>query len=191
MAYTYRLPHRSVLLANTEFWSIMVKESEELHPSLDCLTFGMQQQVGFEPGMTLQDASSPPGPLDCDISLVLYLVDRWVNFILYFKNWVIYLKGIVKGRERGWTFICWFTPQISAAVVAGPGWSWEPRILFTSSTWVTGTQLLRPSSDAFPGTLTDNWIRSVAARTRIHVLKWNAATVAGLPHHHAGQDMCI
>lgn len=56
----------------------MVKESEELHPSLDCLTFGMQQQVGFEPGMTLQDevASSPPGPLDCDISLVLYLVDR-------------------------------------------------------------------------------------------------------------------
>lgn len=77
------------------------------------------------------------------------------------------------------TSVYWLTSQMATVVGAksgaGPGQSHELGPPFGFSTWVTGAQILRPSS-AFSGTLVRGWIRSSTwdLNLHAHVLKCQA-----------------
>lgn len=62
----------------------------------------------------------------------------------------------------------------TAGAGAGPGRSQEPGIPSSCPIWVAGTQLLGPSSAAFPATLVENRIRNIGARTEIGTPLWDA-----------------
>nr|XP_017198091.2 pancreatic secretory granule membrane major glycoprotein GP2 [Oryctolagus cuniculus] len=71
-----------------------------------------------------------------------------------------------QGTEGERSSIYWFTPQMDAIARAGPGRSQEPGASSASPIWVTGAQVLGPSSSAFAIPAGVSWKGSGAAGTQ-------------------------
>lgn len=71
---------------------------------------------------------------------------------MHFKDYFIYVKG--RYKERGNQSV----PQISTMTGVGRLKWGERGTLFGSPMWLARTQMLGPSSTAFPGTLSGSWV---------------------------------
>lgn len=70
----------------------------------------------------------------------------------------------VREREK-LVFYSLTTPQMETTARSGLDSNQEPRIQFQSPTWVAGTQVLRLSLTAFPGTSAASGIKSGVTKT--------------------------
>lgn len=77
---------------------------------------------------------------------------------------ISYLCARQRGREGGLVVTVFqFTPQIPFTTRAGPGRSQKSAVPPRSQMWIAGAQILRSSSDAFPGALAGSGNRNRAA----------------------------